>query len=71
MKASELNAKSVEELKALEGDLRKQLFQNRFANYTNRLDSTAKIPATRRDIARVLTALRQKEILAATKSEGK
>ena len=60
MKPSELIEKSVEELSTLEKDLRRQLFDNRFKNFTNRLDDTSLLRKTRRDVARVKTLLAAK-----------
>ena len=57
MKMKELREMSVEQLKAKEVELRKQLFDLRFQHATAQLEKTASIPATKKDIARVLTAL--------------
>lgn len=67
MKAKELSERSVEELQALEGDLRKQMFDHRFKNFTNRLDDTSLLRKTRRDVARVKTALAARKATAAAK----
>lgn len=66
MKAKELAEKTAEELNELEQNLRRELWQTRFENYTNQLDDTAKIRRTRRDIARVKTLLTEQ----ARKAEG-
>lgn len=65
--AADMRAKSADELKDLERDLRTELFKARIQNHTNQLDSTAKLRSLRRDIARINTVLRQREIEAATK----
>lgn len=70
MKAKELRERSVEDLRELEKSLTKDSFTNRFKNMTNRLDSTATIGETRRDLARVKTILRQLELNAQTKAEA-
>jgi large subunit ribosomal protein L29 len=70
MKAKELRERSVEDLRELEKSLTKDSFTNRFKNMTNRLDSTATIGETRRDLARVKTLLRQLELNAQTKADG-
>ncbi|MCX7946773.1 MAG: 50S ribosomal protein L29 [Hydrogenophilus sp.] len=62
MKASELRAKSVEELKAELLALRKAQFSLRVQQTTNQLSNTAVIRATRRDIARVKTVLAEKGV---------
>jgi len=45
----------------LQKTLAHDVFQNRLKNFTNRLDDTSTIGKTRRDLARVLTPLREKE----------
>lgn len=62
MKVAELREKSGEELSTLSGELRRELFKARIQNHTNQLDSTAKLRSLRRDIARVATVLRQREL---------
>jgi large subunit ribosomal protein L29 len=62
----DIRSKSVDELRTLEGELRTELFKARIQNHTNQLDSTAKLRNLRRDIARINTVLRQREIEAAT-----
>ena len=57
MKAKDLSERSVEDLKELEKSLRKDFFQNRLKNFTNRLDDTSSIRKTRRELARVITIL--------------
>jgi large subunit ribosomal protein L29 len=66
-KAADIRAKSPDELKTLVGEIRTELFKARIQNHTNQLDSTAKLRDLRRDIARINTVLRQREIEAATK----
>ena len=61
MKASDLREKSVEDLRELEKTLARDLFQNRLKNFTNRLDDTSSIRKTRRDLARVITLLRERQ----------
>lgn len=64
MKAAEIRDKSADELQSLVSDLRKELFKARIQNHTNQLDSTAKLRGLRRDIARIATVLRQRELQA-------
>ena len=60
MKAKELKNLSVEELnKKLEG-LKKDLFMLRMQHATNQLDNPLQIAATKKDIARVKTIIREK-----------
>ncbi|MEO7096048.1 MAG: 50S ribosomal protein L29 [Polyangiales bacterium] len=62
MKASELKDKSVEELSTLGKSTSGELFQARLQNFTNQLDDTASIPKRRRDVARIKTELRHREL---------
>ena len=61
MKANEIRSMSVEELQTKLADLKKDLFMLRMQHATNHLDKPTKISATRRDIARVKTVLREKQ----------
>jgi large subunit ribosomal protein L29 len=61
VKTAEIREKSSDELKTLDGELRKELFKARIQNHTNQLDSTAKLRKLKRDIARVATVLTQRE----------
>ena len=62
MKTSDLKDKSDSELVELEKSLGGELFQARLHNYTNQLDDTASIPRRRRDIARVKSEIRRREL---------
>ena len=61
MKANEIRSMSVSELESKLSDLKKDLFMLRMQHATNHLDNPTKISATRRDIARVKTVLREKQ----------
>ena len=61
MKANEIRAMSETELQSKLLDLKKDLFMLRMQHATNHLDNPTKISATRRDIARVKTILREKQ----------
>ena len=61
MKANEIRSLSAEELNAKLLDLKKDLFMLRMQHATNHLDNPTRISATRRDIARVKTVLREKQ----------
>jgi large subunit ribosomal protein L29 len=61
VKAAEIREKTSDELKTLDGELRKELFKARIQNHTNQLDSTAKLQNLKRDIARIATVLTQRE----------
>lgn len=65
MKPSEVRALSDEELqKKLEG-ARAELFNLRFQMATSQLDNTARVTTVKRDIARILTEMRARELAAA------
>jgi large subunit ribosomal protein L29 len=60
MKASELRQKSLEELRALNTERRRELFDLRFRHYTGQLTDTASMRKTRRDVARIETLIRER-----------
>ena len=62
MKANELKELSNAELTSKLKDLKQELFNLRFQNATNQIDNPMRIAAVKKDIARVNTILRQKEI---------
>ena len=64
MKAAEIRDKNSEELATLQKELRTQLFKARIQNHTNQLNSTADLGKLRKDIARISTILRQRELTA-------
>ena len=57
MKAADVRAKTVDELKSeLEG-LRKEQFNLRFQRASGQLENTSRVRQVRRDIARIMTVL--------------
>ena len=62
MKAKELKNLSVEDLNAKLEELKKDLFMLRMQHATNQLDNPLQINATKKDIARVKTIIREKTI---------
>jgi len=62
LKASDLREKSVEDLQELQRALSHDDFQSRLKNFTNRLDDTSAMRKTKRDLARVMTLLREREL---------
>ena len=60
MKATELRKMSKEELTAKLSDLKKELFNLRFQHAINQLENPHKIADVKKDIARVLTVLSEK-----------
>jgi large subunit ribosomal protein L29 len=61
MKPSTIRDMSAEEIRAHIEELREELFNLRFRNSMKQLDNPLKIREARREMARFLTALRQKE----------
>jgi len=61
MKASELRELTEAELRSKETDLAERLFALRLQKTTGQLENSAKIPQARRDLARVLTVLGEKQ----------
>ena len=64
MKASEIRELSAEELNAKLGDLKKDLFNLRLQHAVNQLDNPNKIVEVQRDIARIKTIIRERELAA-------
>ena len=62
MKANEIREMSAAELEGKLMALKKDLFTLRMQHATNHLDNPTKISAVRRDIARVKTVIRQKQL---------
>ncbi len=60
MKAQQLREMTVEELEKKLTDLKKDLFNLRFQHAINQLDNPHKITDVKRDIARVMTVLGEK-----------
>ncbi len=64
LKARDLSELSEEELAGTEADLKGELFRLRFQAATGQLDNPMRIRDVRRDIARVKTVLRLRELAA-------
>jgi len=62
VKAKELRELNVDELKQREKDLAGELFNLKFQLATNQLSNTMKVVQVKRDIARVKTMIREKEL---------
>jgi large subunit ribosomal protein L29 len=60
MKASQLRDSSLEELRDKESELSEQLFALRLQKVTGQLEKPARVRQVRKDLARVLTILREK-----------
>ena len=64
MKANEIRKMSAAELDAKLVEMRAELFNLRFQMATSQLDNTARVNTVKKDIARVLTEQRAREIAA-------
>ena len=62
MKPSEMREKSIIELNGELVALKEELFKLRFQHATNQLDNPIKLKGVKRDIARVRTILREREL---------
>ena len=64
MKVEEIRKMSDEELSSELASLKEALFKLRFQLATNQLDNPAQITQVKRDIARVMTIQREKQLAA-------
>ena len=62
MKINKINEMSSPELEKELGELKTELFKLRFSLATNGLENPMKIKAVKKDIARIKTVLRQREL---------
>ena len=62
MKLQDIREKSVDELKGIVVDLKKELLNLRLKKYKNKLENTASISNTKRTIAQVKTVITEKEV---------
>lgn len=62
MKATEIRDLSVEEIRDRITDAREELFRLRFRSATQQLENPSLIKSLRRDIARMRTVLREREL---------
>ena len=65
MEAKELKTKTPDQLRDSLVALKKEAFNLRFQQATGQLESTARMRAVRRDVARVKTVMNQKAAAAA------
>jgi large subunit ribosomal protein L29 len=61
MKASQMRDSTTEELQDRERDLSEQLFALRLQKVTGQLEKPARVKQVRKDLARVLTILHQRQ----------
>jgi len=64
MRANELRELSDSELAEKLAEFKKELFNLRFQNVTGQLDNYKRLKQVRKDIARVLTVQRERELAA-------
>ena len=62
MKINEIRDLSQQELSDKLNDLKEELFNLRFQNATNQLDNPMRIVAVKKEIARVKTIIKEKEL---------
>ena len=62
MKPAEIRELSVDELNQKLSDLKAELFNLRFQHAINQLDNPLRLQLVRKDIARVKTVIREKEL---------
>jgi large subunit ribosomal protein L29 len=62
IKSQEIRDLPIEELLQKLGETKEELFNLRFQNATGQLDNYSRLGQLKRDIARLQTALRQREI---------
>ena len=71
MKAKQVHDMATEELKLKLASLKKELFNLRFSHATGQLSNPMVMVTCKRDIARVLTILRQRELAESAKVSEK
>lgn len=64
VKATTIREMSVEEIESRLGELREEMFNLRFRNAMKQLDNPLKIREGRREMARLLTVLRERQTAA-------
>ena len=69
-RAAELRELNDTELEHRLGEAKEELFNLRFQNATGQLDNISRLPQVRRDVARIETLLREREITAAEQLEA-
>lgn len=67
MKVNDYREKSTDELVKEISELKEQLFKLRFQHATKQLENTSQLSQAKRDLARVQTVIREREIASAKK----
>ena len=60
--AAELRALDADDLESKLRDAKEELFNLRFQNATGQLDNSARLKTVRREIARIYTVIREREL---------
>ena len=60
--AADLRSVTAEDLAEKLSEAKEELFNLRFQNATGQLDNTARLRAVRKDIARIYTVMREREL---------
>jgi large subunit ribosomal protein L29 len=69
MNASEFRDMSNEDLAQALAEAKEERFNLRFQVATNQLDNTARLTQVKKDIARMMTVMREREMASATGAE--
>jgi large subunit ribosomal protein L29 len=69
VKTEDLKTLTMEELRAKEKDVQEALFNLKFQKATGLLENTMRIPATKKNLARIKTMIRQKTLLQQGRKE--
>ena len=64
MKAAEIRELSAEDLQVKLKEAKAELFNLRFQMATSQLDNTARVKQVKKDIARIMTEMRSRELSA-------
>ncbi|MEQ8767468.1 MAG: 50S ribosomal protein L29 [Planctomycetota bacterium] len=70
MKIAELRNQEEKELQAMLTERRKELFEMRFHSAAEQMESPSKIKSMRREIAQILTILRERELGIQEQTQG-
>ena len=68
MNVKDIREKTVAELNDMLKDLKEELFKLRFRNAVNQLENPMRLTAVKKDIAKVKTVLRERELADSAKS---
>jgi large subunit ribosomal protein L29 len=69
--AEEIRSLGDDELLTRLAETKQELFNLRFQNVTGQLENSSRLPLVRREIARINTVLREREIAASEALEGR